>query len=90
MASPIGGDAHVLAEVVRLDRDHHRPVAGDSAIGQEIRMLARSHQSLIWPRHRQANQLRSLLREYYPAALVAFGDALVGRDALAVLAIAPT
>ena len=23
------GDAHVLAEVVRLDRDHHRPVAGD-------------------------------------------------------------
>ena len=53
-------------------------------------MLARSHQSLIWPRHRQANQLRSLLREYYPAALVAFGDALVGRDALAVLAIAPT
>jgi transposase len=24
------GDAHVLAEIVRLDRDHHRPVAGDS------------------------------------------------------------
>ena len=84
------GDAHVLAEVVRLDRDHHRPVAGDSATGQEIRMLARSHQSLIWSRQRQANQLRSLLREYYPAALVAFGDDLVGRDALAVLAIAPT
>ena len=53
-------------------------------------MLARSHQSLIWPRQRQANQLRSLLREYCSAALVAFGDALVGRDALAVLAIAPT
>jgi transposase len=84
------GDAHVLAEIVRLDRDDHRPVAGDSAIGQEIRMLARSHQSLIWSRQRQANQLRSLLREYYPTALVAFGDDLVGRDALAVLAIAPT
>ncbi len=24
------GDAHVLAEIVRLDRDHHRPIAGDS------------------------------------------------------------
>ena len=23
-------DAHVLAEIVRLDRAHHRPVAGDS------------------------------------------------------------
>jgi hypothetical protein len=22
------GDAHVLAEIVRLDREHHRPVAG--------------------------------------------------------------
>jgi transposase len=84
------GDAHVLAEVVRLDRDHHRPVAGDSVIGQEVRMLARAHQSLIWSRQRQANQLRSLLREYYPGALDVFGDDLVGRDALAVLGIAPT
>ncbi len=24
------GDAHVLAEIVRLDRAHHRPAAGDS------------------------------------------------------------
>jgi transposase len=24
------GDAHVLAEIVRLDRAHHRPVSGDS------------------------------------------------------------
>ncbi|MEI7745887.1 MAG: IS110 family transposase [Chloroflexota bacterium] len=84
------GDAHVLAEVVRLDRDHHRQVAGDSALGQEVRMLARSHQSLIWSRQRHANQLRSLLREYYPGALAAFGDDLVGRDALAVLVVAPT
>ena len=28
------GDAHVLAELVRLDRAHHRPVAGDSAIAE--------------------------------------------------------
>jgi hypothetical protein len=26
------GDAHVLAEIVRLDREHHRPVAGDNRL----------------------------------------------------------
>ena len=45
---------------------------------------------MIWSRLRQANRLRSLLREYYPAALVAFGADLAGRDALAVLATAPS
>ena len=84
------GDAHVLAEIVRLDREHHRPLVGDSEIADEVKVLARSHQSLIWSRQRQANMLRSMLREYYPAALTAFGDDLAGRDCLAVLAIAPT
>lgn len=84
------GDAHVLAEIVRLDREHHRPLVGDSEIADEVKVLARSHQSLIWSRQRQANMLRSMLREYYPAALAAFGDDLAGRDCLAVLAIAPT
>ena len=42
-----------------------------------------------WMRGRQANLLRSTLREFYPAALDAF-DELTSRDALAVLAIAPT
>ena len=55
-----------------------------------VKTLARTHQTMIWSRQRQANQLRSLLREFYPAALAAFGDDLAGRDALAVLAIAPT
>lgn len=83
------GDAHVLAELVRLDRGHHRQIAGDSDLSEAIKVLARSHQNLIWTRQRQANQLRSVLREYYPAALHAFDD-LTGRDALAVLAAAPT
>ena len=83
------GDAHVLAELVRLDRDHHRPIAGDSTIAEHIKVLARAHQSMIWSRQRQTNTLRSMLREYYPAALAAFDD-LAGRDALAVLAIAAT
>lgn len=82
------GDAHVLAEIVRLDRDHHRPAAGDSDLAEQVKVLARAHQSMVWSRQRQANALRSTLREYYPAALAAFGEDLVGRDALAVLAIA--
>lgn len=44
---------------------------------------------MIWSRVRQVNTLRSLLREYYPAALAAFGTDLAGRDALAVLTAAP-
>lgn len=83
------GDAHVLAELVRLDRAHHRPLAGDSDIAEHVKVLARSHQGLIWSRQRQTNTLRSMLREFYPAALVAFGEDLAGRDALAVLALAP-
>ena len=84
------GDAHVLAEVVRTDRAHHRPVAGDSVQAEVVKTLARTHQTMIWTRQRQANQLRSMLREFHPAALVAFGDDLAGRDALAVLPLAST
>ncbi|WP_345344127.1 IS110 family transposase, partial [Actinomycetospora succinea] len=49
------GDAHVLAELVRLDRDHHRPVAGDSAIAEHVKVVARAHQSMVWSRQRQTN-----------------------------------
>ena len=82
------GDAHVLAEVVRLDRDHHRSVAGDTAIAEQVKVAARAHQTMIWTRQRSVNTLRSMLREFYPAALVAFEN-LADRDALAVLAAAP-
>jgi transposase len=84
------GDAHVLAEIVRSDRAHHRPVAGDSEQAEVVKTLARTHQTMIWTRQRQTNQLRSMLREFHPAALEAFGTDLAGRDALAVLPIAST
>ena len=82
------GDAHVLAEIVRLDRAHHRPVAGDSADGEAIKLVARSHQSMIWERTRHVLRLRSTLREYFPAALDTFAD-LDEPDALELLAAAP-
>lgn len=83
------GDAKVLADLARTDAHNHRPVAGDSELAEAVKVLARAHQSMIWTRQRQTNQLRSTLREFYPAALEAF-DELAGRDALAVLTIAPT
>ena len=39
-------DAHLLAEIVRLNRAHHRPVTADSAQGEAIKLVARAHQSL--------------------------------------------
>ena len=84
------GDAHILAEFVRLDRAHHKPLAPDSTVAEQVKVLARSHQTMIWARQRQGNLLRSTLREFYPAALLAFGEDLTGRDSMAVLAAAPS
>jgi hypothetical protein len=83
------GDAKVLADMVRTDRHNHRLVAADSSIVQAVKVLARAHQSMIWARGRQANLLRSTMREFYPAALIAFDD-LASSDALEVLRVAPT
>jgi transposase len=82
-------DAKLLADLVRTDRHNHRSVAGDSLDAEAIKVLARAHQNLIWTRTRHTNALRSALREYYPAALVAFEDLAHG-DALGVLGRAPT
>ena len=81
-------DAKLLADLVRTDRHNHRPIAGDSPEAEAIKVLARGHQNLIWTRTQHTNRLRSALREYYPAALVAFEDLAHG-DALGVLGRAP-
>lgn len=83
------GDAFVLAEMVRVDRALHQPVAGDSAEVEALKLVARAHQNAIWSRRRLGNQLRSGLREYFPAILGLFDD-VADRDCLAVLAEAPT
>jgi len=82
------GDAHTLADMVRTDSHQLRPVAGDSAGAEAIKVAARAHQTLIWERTRQVQRLRAALREYFPAALAAFED-LAAPDALELLASAP-
>ncbi|MGW6332452.1 IS110 family transposase [Nocardia rhamnosiphila] len=81
-------DAHVLADMVRIDSHQLRQVATDSAEAEALKVVARAHKTLIWERARHANRLRHALREYFPAALEAFGD-LTASDALELLAKAP-
>jgi transposase len=38
-------DAHLLAEIVRLDRAHHRPVAGDSELAEHLKVATRAQPS---------------------------------------------
>jgi len=66
-----------------------RPVASDSALAESVKIVARTHKTLIWERTRHGQRLRHTLREYFPAALVAFED-LDAADTLELLAKAPT
>jgi len=83
-----GGDAHMLADMVRTDSHQLRPAAGDTPEAQGVKVVARAHKTLIWDRTRQVQRLRHQLREYFPAALEAFGD-LDAPDALELLGKAP-
>ncbi len=84
------GDAHALADMVRIDRDQLRPMAGDSDAAQAVKVVARAHQTLIWERTRTFQRLRSTLREYFPAALTAYADLTpTSTDALELLIKAP-
>jgi transposase len=82
------GDAHMLADMVRTDSRQLRATAGDSAEAEGLKVLARTHKTLIWERTRQVQRLRHQLREYFPAALEAFDD-LDAPDTLELLGKAP-
>ncbi|NJP53991.1 IS110 family transposase [Streptomyces sp. SBST2-5] len=87
------GDALVLANILRTDMHAHRPLPDDSDLARAITVLARAQQDAVWSRQQIANQVRSLLREYYPVALDAFSSkqgGLTRPEARAVLALAPT
>ncbi|HEX8761482.1 MAG TPA: IS110 family transposase [Pseudonocardiaceae bacterium] len=86
-------DAVVLANILRTDAAAHRRLPADTELVQAIAVLARAGQDAAWNRQQIANQLRSLLREYFPAALTAFqhtSSGLTGVEARTILAAAPT
>jgi Transposase/Transposase IS116/IS110/IS902 family len=82
------GDAHVLADMVRTDSHQLRTVAGDSAQAAAVKVVTRTHKTLIWERTRHTQRLRHALRDYFPAALETFED-LDAPDTLGLLARAP-
>jgi len=87
-------DAVLLANIVRTDPGAHRPLPADTDLAQAIRVLARAQQDAVWARQQIGNQIRDLLKDFYPAALVAFADlpsgGLARADARTILAAAPT
>ncbi len=60
------GDARMLADMVRTGSRQLRPAARDSPEAEAIKVLARTHKTLIWERTRQTQRLRHQLREYFP------------------------
>ncbi|MFD9790355.1 IS110 family transposase [Streptomyces sp. NPDC059070] len=87
------GDALVLANILRTDMHAHRPLPCDSDLGRAIAVLARAQQDALWNRQTIANQLRSLLREYYPSvldAVASWANGLCRPEARELLKTAPT
>jgi transposase len=87
-------DAMTLANILRTDAHLHRALPADSELARVITVLARAAQDAVWRRTKAIQELRSLLREYYPGFLAAFacgsGTNLASPEARAILALAPT
>ncbi len=86
-------DARTLANILRTDAHEHRAMPEDSTLVQAIRVLARAQQDAVWDRVQLQNRLRSHLRQYFPAFLLAYEKmtgALSRPDAREILALAPT
>ena len=74
---------------VGIETDRGPWVGALVAAGYEVvKLLARTHQTLIWDRQRAMLRLRSTLREFFPAALEAFPN-VSAPDALELLGRAP-
>ena len=67
-------DAHVLAEFLRTDYGHLRPLVPNSAEAQELKLMTTDHQRLVQQQTRLVNQLKATLKEYYPRILEMFPD----------------
>jgi hypothetical protein len=74
--------------MVRTQSHQLRPVAGDTAEAEAVKVVTRAHKTLIWERTRCTQRLRHALLSYFPAAVEAFTD-LDAADTLELLAKAP-
>lgn len=65
-------DAMVLANILRTDRDAHRPLPQDSEQVRALQVLCRAQQDAIWDKITVTNRIRALLKAFFPAAVAAF------------------
>lgn len=68
------GDAYLLADVLRTDGHRFRTLTPLSDETKALRGLVRSRDDLVGQRVALANQLRSLLLEFWPGAEAVFAD----------------
>lgn len=86
-------DVLMLANILRTDNAAHRPIPKDSTLVRAVTVLASAGQDAAWNRQQVAIQLRSVLREYSPAALEPFHTKHIGLASIGartILAAAPT
>jgi transposase len=86
-------DASLLARILLTDGPLHRAMPSDSHQVQALAELVRAHERALRSQRYHANQLRSHLRNYCPAALAAWAglpQGLLRGEARALLEVAPT
>jgi transposase len=82
-------DAFVLADSLRHEHRHWRPLAVPSPLLAELRALTRDRERLVWNQRDTENQLRAIVQAYHPAVLELFSS--LDRDiSLAFLRDYPT
>lgn len=67
-------DARVLAEFLRTDHRHLRPLLPSSPEAQELKLLTRDYRRLVKHQTRLVNQLKATLKEFYPLPVDLFSD----------------
>jgi transposase len=69
-----GGDAYLLADLLRTDGHRFHPLSPISDEIRSLRALVRGRDDLVTTRVGLANQLRSLLESFWPGAAAIFAD----------------
>ncbi|GEL20938.1 IS110 family transposase [Pseudonocardia asaccharolytica] len=64
--------AMVLANILRTDRNAHRPLPDDSEQVRVLQVLCRAQQDAVWDKITITNRIRALLKAYFPGAVAAF------------------
>ncbi|MCH7612736.1 MAG: IS110 family transposase, partial [Candidatus Marinimicrobia bacterium] len=82
-------DALVLANIIRTDRNRHRPIVPASDLVRELKILTQDREKLGQGKTKLTNQLRSCLKAYYPEVCHLFSE-LASPSAFTFLKLFPT